>query len=87
MTPYTKNFTGTASYVALSATKLPFKGSLGASPSNGSNIYVRIGSDASTERQWSPGEFWPFDACDISTIQIKGNGLVFSAIGVTGLGW
>lgn len=87
MTPYTKDFTGTASYVALSSDYLGFQGSLGALPTNGANLYVRIGSDAATEIQLIPGEFWPMPPCDISTIQIKGNGLVLRAVGVLGKGW
>lgn len=87
MSPYTKDFTGTVSYVALSGTYLGFKGSLGALPTNGSNLFVRMGTDAATEIQLVPGEFWTIDACDISRIQIKGNGLVLRAVGVTGTGW
>lgn len=87
MKPFTKDFTGTASYVALSTEYLGFQGSLGALPANGSNLYVRIGTDADTEIQLIPGESWPIAACDISKIQIKGNGLVLRAFGVTAKGW
>lgn len=86
-TPYTKDFTGTAAYVALSSSYLGFQGSLGALPTNGSNLYVRIGSDAATELQLVPGEFWPLANCNIANIQIKGNGLVLRAVGVTAEGW
>lgn len=87
MTAYTKDFTGTASYAPLSTSYLGFQGSLGAPLTNGSNIYVRMGTDDTTERQWVPGEFWPIGPCNIANIQIKGNGLKFSAIGVTAEGW
>lgn len=87
MRPYLMTFTGTASWAALSATRIPFKGSLGALTSNGGNLQIRVGSDAATEQTFVPGEFWPIDKCDISTIQIKGNGYVLKAVGVTDEGW
>ena len=87
MTPFTKDFVGTARYAPLSGAYLGFQGNLGAPLTNGSNLFIRIGSDATTETQWVPGEFWPFKPCDISRIQIKGNGLVLRAVGVTSEGW
>ena len=87
MHPYTKLFTGTTDWEPLSAVYLGFSGSLGALPTNGSALEVRIGSDVTTQITLIPGEFWPIDACDISSIQIKGNGLVLTAVGVTSLGW
>lgn len=87
MTPVLKTFTGTAAWVPLSATPLPFKGSLGALVSNGGNLQIRVGSDSTTEQTFVPGEFWPIEKCDIAQIQIKGNGYVLKAVGVTDAGW
>lgn len=57
MTPYMRDFTGTASWAPLSASYIGFQGNLGALPTNGSNLEIRVGSDADTEIALVPGEF------------------------------
>lgn len=85
MSGYIVEFTGTTDWVALSATRLGFKGSLGCPASNGGNLQIRIGTAAGTT--YVPGEYWPFEVIDLATVQIKGNGFVLKANGVINTGW
>lgn len=85
MSPFIKDFTGTGAYVALSATYLGFKGTLTASVANASDITIKDPSGNVTTL--APTEYILLDGCDISKIQILGNGLVLKAQGVTSTGW
>lgn len=88
MTPYINVFTGTAAFVALSATHLPFKGSIRAGAGNTTNnIQIQDVTNA-VPINLLPSQGWvTIEKCDLKNIAIKGNTYTLEVMGVTDPGW
>lgn len=91
-------FTATGTYTTLAAlydtalgnspgttTYLGFKGTLTAGKANGGNLLIK--HENGTEQTLEAQEYFIVDGCDISKIQIKGNGYTLKVFGNSSKGW
>lgn len=83
--PLIQEFTGTGAWVPLSATSIPFKGTLTADISNTGNILIRAtGSGVSSKL--IPGEYVTCDPINLREIEIQGVGQVLKIFGTSTVG-
>lgn len=68
-------------------TYIGFKGFITAHQSNGSDLDIRLGTDATTQSTLAPAEYFEVHGSNIANIQIQGVGLVLKLAGNTNSGW